>query len=416
MEPDWVIGGSRPDTEALCTGHDPASVADSAVARRMSVPEIDRTARDLFAELGVNSDVPELGLSAPSTRYTFSTYANANSVSQFEAETLLTWTEAISEVVTEELDELLGCSAGIVADSCVRSFAERLAALAYRRPATLEEVDELASVYEALTLYEAPRIGVRAMVELALLSPHFIYHSVDTRSGTSGPFTPYALASRLSYFMWGTMPDARLRQLAADDALQSADEVRAIALTMLDDPRARTVLRQFHAELLYLSAPDGIIRDPERYPLFNSDVAGDMRREFETFIDETAGAGGGLEMLLTSDEVFANSRLEELLGLEEHSNGPNDWSRHSVTDRSGLFGRPLFLASADSLILRGVTVIEKLMCTTLNVPDDTFDEIAEQQAAESNGALTVLGAVEARAANNQCSSCHIAIDAFGLSM
>ncbi|MEM6532508.1 MAG: DUF1592 domain-containing protein [Myxococcota bacterium] len=392
------------------------TIADTAVARRMSVPEIDRTAQDLFAELGVDSDVPELALSAPSTRYTFSTYANANLVSQFEADTLLTWTEAVSDVVTEDLDGLLGCNAGTVAGSCVRSFAERLAALAYRRPPTLEEVDELAGVYEALTLYEAPRIGVRAMVELALLSPHFTYHSVDTRSGTSGPFTPYALASRLSYFIWGTMPDSDLRQLAADDALQHAEQVRAVAFTMIDDPRARPVLRQFHAELLHLSSPDGLIRDPQLFPLFNGDLAVDMGREFETFIDDAVSTGGGLETLLTSGRVFANSRLEGLLGLEERSSGPDDWVRHSVNDRSGLFGRPLFLASADSLILRGATVIEKLMCTYLSVPDDTFDEIAEQQAAESNGALTVLGAIDARAANSQCSSCHTAIDAFGLSM
>ncbi|MEM6531210.1 MAG: DUF1592 domain-containing protein [Myxococcota bacterium] len=420
LEPDFELEGSLPgagsDTQPLCTDHDPSTIADVAVARRMSVPEIDRTARDLFGELGVGTDVPELALSAPSTRYTFSTYAEANSVSQFEADTLLTWAEDVSEVATADLDGLLGCTAGTVADTCVRSFAEQLAGLAYRRPPTLEEIDELAAVYEALTLYETPQVGIRAMVELALLSPHFMYHSVETRTGSSGQFAPFALASRLAYFLWGTMPDSALRQLAANDELQSPEQVRSAALSMLDDPRANSVLRQFHSELLHLSGPEALIRDPQRYPLFNGDVAVDMRQEFNAFIDDTVANNGGLEALLTNDSVFANSRLEALLGLEERAGGPDDWVRHSVPERSGLFGRPLFLTSADSLILRGVAVIEKLMCTHLDPPDDTFDEIAEQEAAENTGAVTELDAVAARAGNSECSVCHTAIDAFGLSM
>ena len=225
----------------------PLALTDPAPLRRLSQTELTTTLRDLAARLGATTFDP--GPSAfpdPGVGDYFSNNARQNTVSQLTANQLMDAAERASEELTRNLDGLLGCSPST--SGCVEGFARRYADLTLQRPASADEVAGFMLAYDTVRAVDGVRGGVRAIIELGIQSPDFVYITADAVEDDDGRlrFTGHSVARRLSYFLWGSMPDATLRAAADADALRTSEQLRAQVLRMLDDPRARDNLQRFH--------------------------------------------------------------------------------------------------------------------------------------------------------------------------
>ena len=185
----------------------------------------------------------------------------------------------------------------------------------------------------------------------------------------------------------------------------------------MDDARAEVAITRFHREWLHVGSTTSLTKDAALYPSFSPELAADMDREFDRFVQRTVSEGT-VEDMLSSQEGFVNDRLESLYGLSPSSSGPDDWVWRSLgEDRAGILTRPLFLANMSgqgesSLIHRGVSVIENYFCRTLEPPENVADEAVEVPPNATSGKLA---GVENRAAKSHCATCHNTIDPIGLS-
>lgn len=409
-----------------CTGHigddgEPGSIDDPATevlgspnTRRLSSLEVVQTLDDILLELGISAAPGELLLAPPNVRYSFSNTADSGNFTTTQIQSIMTWAESVSALFVEDAPAVMGCTPSPAWDECASDFASRLGRLTYRRPLESDELTKFRTVYEAAMVEpEQPTDGVRAMVELAFQSPNYWYLSNETRDD-SGQLTSHAIAARLSYFLWGTMPDAALRDAADRDELSTPEQVRAQAERLLDDPRAEVVITRFHREWLHVDSAASLSKNAEIYPSFDAALAADIDREFDMFV-ERAVSEGTVEDLLAGRETFVSPRLETLFGLP--SSGSDDWVLRPLDDRAGILGRPLFLANMagqgeSSIVHRGVAVIEKYLCRKLEPPPDIADEIIPVPPDATSGKLV---AVEDRASKAQCSGCHDTIDPIGVS-
>lgn len=406
------IGGSDPGS----TDDPNADVLGSPDFRRLSSIEVVETLDDILLEFGIDGTAGDLLLAAPDVRYSFSNTADAGNFGVTQIQSIMTWAESVSALFVEDAPAVLNCTPSPAWDECVSDFASRLGRLTFRRPLSAEELATFQAVYEgAMAQPEEPTDGVRALVELAFQSPNYWYLSNETRPG-SRKLTSHAMAGRLSYFFWGSMPDAALRDAGDRDQLSTPSQIRAQAERLLDDPRAELVIARFHREWLHVDRATSLSKNASIYPSFDPALAADMDREFDMYV-QRAVSQGSVEDLLGGRETFVNTRLETLFGVPASSSGPEDWVLRPIDNRAGILGRPLFLANTagqgeSSLVHRGVAVIEKYLCKKLEVPKDIADEIVPIPADATSGKMV---GVESRASKAKCSACHNTIDPIGIS-
>ncbi len=396
---------------------DPAAdVVGSPDFRRLSPIEVVATLDDVLLEFGIAAEADDLLLAPPDVRYSFSNTADSGNLGTSQIQSIMTWAESVSALFVADAPAVLGCTPSPAWDECVGDFASRLGRLTYRRPLTADELATFQAVYEgAMEQPEQPTDGVRALVELAFQSPNYWYLSNETRPD-SRQLTSHAIAGRLSYFFWGSMPDAALRDAADRDELSTPEQVRAQAERLLDDPRAEVVIARFHREWLHVDSATSLSKNAALYPSFDPALAADMDREFDLYV-QRAVSQGSVEDLLAGRETFVNTRLETLFGVSATSSSADDWVLRPLEDRAGILGRPLFLANTagqgeSALVHRGVAVIEKYLCKQLEVPADIADEIVPIPPDATSGKMV---AVQDRASKAKCSGCHNTIDPIGIS-
>lgn len=392
-------------------------VLGSPDSRRLSPAEVELTVDDVLKEFGVTAEVDDLLLAPPDVRHTFSNTADSGNFTTGQIQYIMQWAESVSLAFSQDLAGSMGCTPTSAWEGCVSDFAERLGRLAFRRPLETDEMATFEAVYEEVVQHaEDPDDAVRAVVELAFESPAFWYLSNETRPD-SRQLTSLAIAGRLSYYFWGTMPDAALRDAADRDELQTTDQIRAQAERLLDDPRAEAIATRFHREWLHVESATTLAKDATLYPSFNPEMAADMDREFDMYVKRHVSEGT-VQDLLASSSGYVNERLEPVFGLSGVSSGPDDWVWSSLgTERAGILSRPLFLANTaglgeSSLIHRGVAVIENYFCQTLEPPADVADEAVELPPDATSGKMA---GVENRASKTMCAGCHSTIDPIGIS-
>ena len=390
--------------------------AGRSAFRRLSPQEVEASLSTLASQLSVDGSLASPLIAAPDIRYQFSNTADTGNFSFDQVRNLMSWAEAVSSAATSDLTRSVGCIPSNAWDACVRDFVSRLGRLAFRRPLEASELETFRVVYEDVASQSGSVAAVRAMWELVLQSPQFWFLSNATRPG-SRQLTSHAIAARLSYSLWGTMPDSTLSAAADRDELRSASQIRAQAERMLADPKAEAMVRRFHREWLHVDAATSLDKDTFVYPGFDGATAQDLDEEFDRYVQRLVFEGGTVEQLLAGQQGYVNQRLESLLGLEPVSSGVNDWVwRDLGPQRAGILSRPLYLAntagrSESSLIERGVAVIENMLCTVLRAPPNATEEAVEIPPDASSGKL--LG-VQNRASKPACATCHDTIDPIGL--
>jgi hypothetical protein len=307
---------------------------------------------------------------------------------------------------------------------CAERITRRLAAEAYRRPLTDEDVEGLMRLYEHGAAEGGFEVGIRTVLQGILSSPFFVFR-YDGRPGDVDadevfPISDVALASRLSYFLWAQPPDDELMAVAVQGRLGGTEVLEQQARRMLADSRSDALATRFAAQWLRLPRLDVIHPDPRRHPEFDDRLRDAMRRETELVFDSLVRSDRGLLELLDSDFTFVNDRLARHYGIQGVV-GPSFRSVPAPEGRRGLLGHAGILtltshANRTSPVDRGKWILEVLLGTEPpppppNVPDL---EVTEVEDAELGRSLTVRERLERHRSNPTCNSCHQFIDPLGL--
>ncbi|HLV79838.1 MAG TPA: DUF1592 domain-containing protein, partial [Chthonomonadaceae bacterium] len=306
-----------------------------------------------------------------------------------------------------------------------RQILARLARRAYRRPVTEAEVTRLLR-YVHLARQEGGSVerGIQLALEAILVSPNFLYHvEIDPRpndSQASHLVNDYEMASRLSYFLWSSMPDEELFALAAKGKLHDRKVLATQTRRMLQDPKARALSTDFAGQWLQLRKLDRIAPDPGRFPECTDALKQDMRTETEMFFDSVVRNDRSVLDFLDGRYTFLDARLARLYGI----NGvEGDGFRHVALDgeqRSGLLTQASILTvtsnpTRTSPVKRGKWVLEQILGTPpppqpANVgllPDERGDAVLKG---------TLRQRMEEHRRNPQCASCHALMDPIGFGL
>ena len=404
----------RPDVEAPEVDDPEPHAPGHAEWRRLSPYEVHASTRDLFVALGAPIEVDALPLASPDVRHQFSNRQDDAGVTRVQLENTMAWSEEVSLRATSDLTTLLGCEPAAAWDACTSEFTERLVGLAWRRPVDSEDLQLFERVYIEVAGEFDATTAVRALIEVALQAPDFWYLSAETIEGGVA-LKAHALASRLAYTLWGTMPDPELLTEAAAGQLATPEQVRQVAERMLDDERAQVMSARFHREWLHLKSARSLSKNAEIYPGYDEALIADLDESFDRLSARVTLQGGSIEEIFSGRFGYLTPSLAPLYGLEEAVEQPWLWSDLGE-ERAGVFTHPLFLANTagageSSLIHRGVAIMERALCMVLEPPDDVSDEAAMVDPDASSGKLA---GVANRAAKSQCSACHVTIDPLGL--
>lgn len=312
----------------------------------------------------------------------------------------------------------------------ISAFATR----AFRRPAAEEEVDRLAALMDGLRQNGASsEEALQAGYVAVLASPHFLFRveldppaAQDTPDGAeraaSRPLTGYELASRLSYFLWASMPDESLFQAAADGELQRPEALSQHVERMLNDPKAQSLVVDFAGQWLGLRELAAASPDPARFPSFDESLRSDMRKETELFVESLLKNNGDILDFLDADYTFLNERLARHYGV---TGVTGDAFRKFAWGEAGAAGgqRRGVLTHASILLLtsnptrtspvkRGKWVLENILGEPPPPPPPGVEELAE------DGEL--LGTLRERMQQHRedptCAVCHRQMDTLGFGL
>ena len=302
----------------------------------------------------------------------------------------------------------------------VAGIARRFLRRAYRRPAREDEVAGLAQYFAGIR----PRFGsfeqaLRETLAMALISPDFLYRIERGRPG-SDRLSDHELASRLSYFLWSTMPDERLMDLADRGRLRKPGALRAEALRMLDDPKSRAFVEQFSDQWLDLGGVRRVAINPNYYPDFDLSLKEDMRRETHHYFAELLRSDASALQFLRSDFAMLNERLARHYGIE----GPRGGTFERVALPAG--SRPGGLLAHASVLLanstgedshpvkRGVWIRRALLGDPPASPPASVPNL--DSAAAGAALLPLKRQLELHQDSESCAHCHRGIDPWGVAL
>ena len=299
----------------------------------------------------------------------------------------------------------------------------KLATRAFRRPATDDEVARLVTLARSVRseggTYEQ---GIQLALQAVLCSPHFLFRSEPDLEGQSDKprdLNDYELATRLSYFLWSSMPDDELFALAESGKLKSAEVLEQQVRRMLADPKSEALVENFAGQWLELRSLDQRTPDRELFPAFNDEMRFAMRKETELFVGAIIREDRSILELLDADFTFLNEPLAKLYGIG-NVQGP-EFQRVSLdaAQRGGLLTQASILTvtsnpNRTSPVKRGKWILENLLGTPPPPPPPDVPVLDEKKDASS--AKTLRARLELHLSNAACASCHERMDPLGFAL
>lgn len=308
---------------------------------------------------------------------------------------------------------------------CVDKILERFVTRAYRRPARPQEVERLAKFVER-TMAEGDRFerGIQLAVEAVLVSPHFLFRIEAGRGGgrrgEGGPVQPineFQLATRLSYFLWSTMPDDELFREATAGTLRS--NLPAQVGRMLRDPKSRALVDNFCTQWLEIRRLKSVTPDNKRFPAFDDELREAMLTETTLFFASVMDEDRSVLDLLDADYTFLNERLARHYGILRVT-GP-EFRRVQLTDRDrgGVLTQASVLTvtsnpTRTSPVKRGKWILEQLLGAPPPPPPPGAGELKDDEQVALTG--SVRQRTEQHRANPACASCHALMDPLGFGL
>jgi Protein of unknown function (DUF1592)/Protein of unknown function (DUF1588)/Protein of unknown function (DUF1587)/Protein of unknown function (DUF1595)/Protein of unknown function (DUF1585) len=298
------------------------------------------------------------------------------------------------------------------------------ASRAYRRPLTKAERDDLLAYYHSLRGKLSHEAAIRDSIVSLLVSPDFLYRielaGSKTSAARSVPLSDYALASRLSYFLWSTMPDDELFRHAATGDLRRPDVLLAQTRRMLKDERARGLATEFAGNWLDFRRFETIKTvDHDRFPSFTNDLREAMFQEPIRFIEDIIHNDRSVLDMLYGRHTFVNPVLAKHYGMPDVSGNRDTWVRVNDADiylRGGLLPMAVFLTQnapglRTSPVKRGYWVVHRVLGEVIPPPPAVVPELP---ADEAKSDLPLRDLLAKHRANAACASCHARFDSFGL--
>ncbi len=314
-------------------------------------------------------------------------------------------------------------AAGEAEHPCAREILTALARRAYRRPVDDGDLTRLLDLFD---MGRADGGSFEAGIEMALsgvlVSPSFLFRNATTPDGVAPgevyQLTDLELASRLSFFLWSSIPDEPLLQLAEAGRLSEADELEGQIGRMLADPRAAALVENFGGQWLHLRNVADWTPDPERFSDFDEALRYAFERETTLFLEYLVRQDRSVLELLDADYTFVNERLADFYGLEDVEGGYFRRVSLDGTDRGGILGHGSVLMvtsypTRTSPVLRGKWVLENLLGAPPPAPPPDVPPLSET-AEQSAGSLRE--ALEQHRANPACAVCHARLDPLGFAL
>jgi hypothetical protein len=327
--------------------------------------------------------------------------------------------EQVAKNVRAKLSELVTCDSQELPRACAEKFIDNYAERAYRRPISAQERADLLALYDQGTSAEGELFedGIELVVQGLLMSPYFLYRVELGRDPAAAPgseveLTDFELASRLSYFLWNSMPDAELFERARAGKLSDKSELETEARRMLADERAQAGLLGFYRQWVGLDGLPGLARDPELYPGVTETTGQELAAAFGAQMIALHREGASFRELLMEPATFVNQSLAELYGVSGVS-GPGFKSVSLPGQRAGLLTHPALLARLaefdhGDVIDRGLFVRRQVLCQELPDPPPDVPALATDTSGLSNRER-----FDEHSKNPSCKQCHQLIDPIG---
>ena len=334
---------------------------------------------------------------------------------RFKAPVFETWPPAYHQNILFPVE-----SAKLDTDPYAEKVLERFMGRAFRRPATkLEITGMLAFFREVRAEVSSFEEAMRETLAMVLISPDFLY-LVESSAGSRRKLNDHELASRMSYFLWSTMPDERLFELAHEGSLRDPKVLTAEVERLLADPRSTNFTRQFSDQWLDLSGVDRVAVNPNFYPRFKNELKPHMQQETRQFFAEVLNRNLSALAFLDSDFAMLNRPLAEHYGLS----GPRGLAFERV-DLKPEDGRGGLLTQASILlanstgenshpILRGVWIRDRLLNDPPNPPPPNVPALNSEKGDFAK--LSLKEQLIAHRENEACARCHRGIDPWGIAL
>ena len=318
-------------------------------------------------------------------------------------------------------------TSAIQEETCARQILTSLARRAYRRPATAQDLTTLMEFFQEGRKEGTFDEGIELALRRLLASPQFLVRAerepVTIRAGQSYRVTDLELASRLSFFLWSSIPDDELITAAGQGRLRNPRVLEQQVRRMLADPRSAALVNNFAQQLLYLrnlpaTSPDGVY-----YPDWDDELRNAFQRETELFFESVMREDRNVLDLLTADYTFVNERLARHYGI------PNIYGSHfrrvtlgaDLDYRRGILGKGSFLAVTwtqnfrTSPVKRGVWVLENILGTPPPEPPPNVPAL-EDTAAAAGKLLTLREQMTLHRGSPTCAGCHKIMDPIGFAL
>jgi hypothetical protein len=321
--------------------------------------------------------------------------------------------------------QILVCRPATAADeeSCATRIIESLVRKAFRRPAAPDDRETMLRLYRVGREEGSFEAGIRTVVQAIVARPEFVFRFErvpdGVRPGETYRIDDLELASRLSFFLWGSVPDDALIDVAAQGQLRDSEVLQQQVRRMLADRRAENLSTSFAAQWLRLTGLSEVHPEPTIFPDFTRNLAQSMRREVELFFDTVVREDRSVKDLLTADYTFVNETLARHYGLPDVS-GPRfrrvtltDTNRHGLLGRGGILTMTS-LANRTSPVIRGKYVLEVLLGAPPPLPPANVPPFME--TVNNEPVRTVRERLEQHRKNPTCAGCHRIMDPIGLTL
>lgn len=417
---------------AGCSSQPPAApvAVGPAPLRRLSNREYLNALADLFPDQ--HPTLPELPDDTPIAG--FENAAETQQPSDLRIARYETIANLYAQAATADTDTvraLVGCSDWSLPDqaaTCAAQLVTEVGARIFRRPLDGEERARFATRFAgwaaAIDFEGAVRLTLSAMLQ----SPQFLYRPepapATAAPGSVVPVEPYAMASRLSFLLWESIPDDALLRAAARDGLRTVEQIGGQAQRMLSDDRARRVFWDFHRQWLGLDRileDEHLVRTPEVDPLWTPASQSSAAEETRVFVENVLMDGGTLPDLLRSRRAWVDGEMARIYGLALPPD-PTAWSEVSLpsTERAGLLTRASFLAGyshrgGTSPPVRGNAIQLRLLCQPPLSPPPGAN-LSMPVGDPAAGPQTNRELFEARTSPAACQACHASLNGFGFGL
>ncbi len=400
--------GTGSTSPANCDSPEPGE----SPLRRLTNTEYRQTLSDLLGDAALVESVTR-SLPREPTSLGFRTGASSLTVTPLIADVYTQVAQELGRALVADGDAI-DCDPDDASPTCVQDFVETFGKQVYRRPLSNSELSRYAELYETLQDETGnSRTTLEWIAASMLSSPNFLFRvelSSAPGGGVSRP-TDYEMATRLSYLLWQTMPDAELFAAADAGELTTREGIEEQVLRMLEDPKAFSIY-DFFEQWLDLDETEELTRSEATYPEFDDELRQLLQTETFSFVSHLLTSDGTFADLIAADYTFANRALAEHYGLGELPAGAK-FERVETPNRAGVLTQATMLMHdrplRTSIVSRGLKIRTDFLCQIVPAPPDDVDTTLP----ELDGELTQRQRLEQHRADPSCAGCHALMDPIG---